>query len=319
MGTAAMKLSSKRVAKFLHRPGRYGDGDGLYLQVSRPGRGSWILRYERAGRERAMGLGKLADFTLAEARQRARAARQLLADGVDPLDQRQGRREQEQIAAAKNVTFLKCAEGYIAAHSAEWSAKHHQQFVNSLRDHVHPFIGALPVADIDEALVLKVLAPIWKDKTVTAKRIRNRIESVIDYAVACKYRPTGTNPARWEGQLEYLLAAPEKIATVKHHAALPHADIAALIAELRGIDGVRARALEFLILTATRTGEVADAVWSEIDLGERMWSIPAERIKGKREHRVPLSDRGIEILRQLPREPNNPFVFVGTKVGTGID
>jgi integrase len=309
-----VNLTTKRIAKNLKTVGRYGDGDGLYLQVNVPGRGSWILRYERNGRERAMGLGKLSDFSLAEARLRARAARQLLADGIDPLDQKAAQRQQQALEAARNITFQKCAELYFDAHAAAWSKRHRQAFTGSLRDYVYPIIGAIPVSKIDEPLVLKVLQPIWKDMTVTAKRVRNRIASVLDYAAASKYR-TGTNPARWEGHLEHLLAPPEKIASVEHFPALPYKEIPAFIAELRKVQGLAVRALEFLILTAARSDEVRNAVWSEIDLEQRMWIIPAERMKKAREHRVPLSDRCIEILKALPREPNNPYVFIGAKSG----
>lgn len=313
-----MKLTAKRILKFLKTPGRYGDGDGLYLQVNVPGRGSWILRYERAGRERAMGLGALVDFNLVEARQRAKAARQLLSDGIDPLDHRQAKREQERLQAARTVTFEKCAEMYFKAHADEWgSPRHRQQFASSLRDYVLPTIGSVSVSEVDTPLVLKVLSPIWAAKTITARRVRNRIAAVLDYATASKYR-VGTNPARWEGHLEHLLAAPEKIALVRHHPAMPHAEIAGFIAELHKVEGVTARALEFTILTATRTNETYEAVWSEISLEERIWVIPKERMKGAREHRVPLSDRAVEILRELPREAGNPYVFVGPKPGSNI-
>lgn len=317
-GDGGVKLTTKRIAKFLKKPGRYGDGDGLYLQVNVVGRASWILRYERAGRERAMGLGALVDFNLAEARQRAKAKRQLLADGIDPLDHKQAEREQKALAAARSVTFKQCAEQYYAAHADEWdSPRHRQQFAHSMRDYVYPILGPTSVSAVDEPLVLKVLAPIWKSKTVTAKRVRNRIAAVLDYAAACKYR-TGTNPARWEGHLEHLLPAPEKIAAVKHHPALPHGEVAAFVAQLREVGGVPARALEFLILTVARTNEVAEAIWDEINTEERVWIVPAARMKASREHRIPLCDRAIEILRQLPREAGNPYVFIGPKPGTNI-
>jgi integrase len=313
-----MKLTAKRVLKFLKKPGRYGDGDGLYLQVNTPGRGSWILRYERAGRERAMGLGALVNFNLAEARQRAKAARQLLTDGIDPLGHRQTQRQQERLAAARTVTFEKCAALYYDAHAGEWgNLRYRQQFTNSMRVYVYPVIGSISVSEVDTPLVMKTLAPIWKTKTVTAKRVRNRIAAVLDYATASKYR-TGTNPARWEGHLEHLLAAPEKITPVRHHPALAHAELANFIVELREVEGVPARALEFTILTAARTNEVSEAVWDEIALEERMWVISKERMKASREHRVPLSDRALELLKQLPREPNNQHLFIGSKPGSNI-
>ncbi len=313
-----MKLTAKRVLKFLKTPGRYGDGNGLYLQVNVPGRASWILRYERAGRERAMGLGALVDFNLAEARQRAKAARQLLADGIDPLEHKEAKREKERLEAARTVTFEKCADLYFKAHADEWgSPRHKQQFKSSLRDYVHPVIGSISVAEVDVPLVLKVLSPIWSTKTATAKRIRNRIAAVLDYATASKFR-AGDNPARWEANLEHLLAAPEKIAAVKHHPAMPHNEIAGFFTELRKVEGVAALALEFTILCAVRTNETYEAVWSEISLDDKTWTIPAERMKAKREHRVPLCDRTIDILKQLPREADNPFVFIGPRPGSNI-
>jgi integrase len=313
-----MNLTAKRIAKLLKKPGRYGDGHGLLLQVKSPSNASWILRYQRGGKEKALGLGPVHTVTLAEARTRAKAARLQLLDGVDPLEAKRAERDRRVLEAAKNVTFRQCAEQYYTAHADSWSnAKHRQQFNATMRDFVYPVIGSLPVASIDEPMVLKVLAPIWKEKTVTARRVRNRIASVLDYASAAKYR-TGTNPARWEGHLEHLLAAPDKLAPVRHHAALPYGEIASFIAELRTVEGVPARALEFLILTATRTGEVVGASWSEIDFEAKMWTIPRERMKAAREHRVPLSDAAVELLKVLPREQDNEAVFIGSREGSGI-
>jgi integrase len=318
MAVSGMKLTVKHVAKALKHPGRYGDGNGLYLQVMTAGRGSWLLRFERNGRERAMGLGSTADFSLAEARQRARAARQLLADGVDPLEQRRAERAHRAAEAAKSVTFKQVAEQYAEAHAAEWNnRKHREQFINTLKAYAYPTIAALPVSAVDEPLILKILTPIWKQKTVTAKRVRNRIASVLDYAAAAKLR-TGTNPARWEGHLEHLLPKPEKVRTRRHHAALPYREVASFMTQLRGVDGVAARALEFLALTASRTGEVVGAQWCEIDLGEQTWTVPPERMKAGKEHRVPLSDRAIELLKALPREAGNENVFIGVTLGSSI-
>jgi integrase len=187
-----------------------------------------------------------------------------------------------------------------------------------MRDYVYPLMGALSVAAIDESLVLKVLNPIWKTKNVTAKRVRNRIASVLDYAAAARYR-SGTNPARWEGNLEFLLPKPERIVTVQHHAALPYAEISSFMAALRASpSSAGTLALEFLILTAARTGEVTGATWSEMDLQNRIWTIPAERMKAGREHRVPLSARAMELLSALPREVDNPHVFIGGRAGSAI-
>jgi integrase len=315
-----MKLTAKRVLKLLKKPGRHGDGLGLYLQVHTPGRGAWILRYERDGRERAMGLGSVSDFTLAEARERARNARQLLTDGIDPLARKRAERERQKLQAARDVTFKQCAEQYYSAHADKWAnLKHRQQFTSTMRDYVYPTIGGTIVSTIDEPIILKTLTPIWKDKTVTAKRVRNRIAAVLDYAAACKYR-SGTNPARWEGNLEFLLPRPDKVTAVKNHPALPYREIGDFVSQLRQIEGVPARALEVLILTATRTSEVVGAVWDEIDLAGRVWTIPSQRMKVKKapDHRVPLSDRVVEILQALPREADNPFVFVGVRPGSNI-
>jgi integrase len=307
-----MKLTAKRVLKLLQKPGRHGDGLGLYLQVHTKGRGAWILRYERDGRERAMGLGAVSNFTLAEARQRARNARQLLTDGIDPLERKR------KLQAARDVTFKQCAEQYFAAHADKWSnAKHRQQFTSTMRDYVYPTIGAMIVSTIDEPIILRTLAPIWKTKTTTAKRVRNRIAAVLDYAAAAKFR-SGTNPARWEGNLEFLLPAPDKLAAVKNHPALPYGEIADFVSQLRQVEGVPARALEVLILCALRTREVVGAFWDEIDLETRTWLIPGVRMKAKRDHGVPLSDRVVEILQALPREADNPHVFIGARAGSNI-
>jgi integrase len=306
-----MPLTTKKVEALRRKPGRYSDGHGLVLQVFSANSASWLLRYQRKGRERWLGLGPLHTFGLMEARDRARRARALLADGIDPL-------EKKRSEAAKNITFAACAQQYFEVHEGSWSnQKHRRQFLSTLQQYAFPRLGALPVAEIDEALVLAVLRPIWKDKTVTAKRVRRRVAAVLDFAAAAKYR-TGSNPARWEGHLEYLLPQPEKIVAVKHHEAVPHSEIAAFMTALRAAPGVAARALEFCILTAARTNEVIGAQWSEVDLDNRVWTIPAERMKAAREHRVPLAPRAVELLSALPGEKDNKFVFIGPRPGTSI-
>ena len=314
-----MALTAKEVSK-LTEPGRYGDGRGLYLQVTPAGVRSWLLRYERGGRERAMGLGPVDDFTLDEARERARRARQLLHDGIDPIDARQTERTKQKaetaLAEAKNVTFQECAEKYFKFHSPKWkNAKHSAQFLSTLRMYAYPVLAKLPVAAIDKTLVLKALEPIWFDKTETASRVRGRIESVLDFAKTRGYR-SGDNPAAWEGNLVHALPARSTIAKVEHHAALPFTEIPAFMADLASREGIAARALEFAILNAARTGEVIGARWSEVDLDGKVWTIPADRMKAKKEHRVPLSSRVIQILRSLPREGD--FVFPGGRKGTAI-
>jgi integrase len=311
-----MALTVKGCAR-LTRRGRYLDEHGLYLQVHSPTNRSWLLRYELNGKKRWMGLGSAATFSLAEARERARQARQLLADGLDPLELRRAERIRRQLEAARNKTFAVVAQEYYDAHAASWSnVKHRQQFLNTLTTYAYQTLGELPVATIDEPMVLAVLQPIWASKTVTAKRVRNRIAAVLDFATAAGYRK-GTNPARWEGHLEHLLAAPDKIARVSHHGALPYRELPTFMAELSQQQGVAARALEFTILTAVRTGETLGARWSEIDLQAKIWSIPAARMKAARPHQVPLVERVVALLQALPRDPSD-VVFVGACQGGEI-
>jgi integrase len=320
-----MSLTLKRIARLLDRPGRHFDTAGLYLQVQpkgekapRKSRGSWLLRYERDGRERYMGLGRLSDFSLDEARARAKAARQLLADGIDPIEDRNAKRAERALAAAKALTFEDAAKQYFDQHEKKWrNAKHRAQFLATLRDYAFPKIGKLSVAAIDTGLVLKCLEPIWPTKTETASRVRGRIEAVLDWATVRGYR-SGDNPARWKGHLDQVLPAPGSIARVNHHAALPFTELPALMDLLTGRTGTAARALEFTILTAARTSEAIGATWPEIDLKSQVWTVPANRIKGGKEHRVPLSNRAVELLEALPRETDNPHVFIGPSAGAGL-
>jgi integrase len=314
-----MALTTKQVAKLTER-GRYGDGRGLYLQVTPTGARSWLLRYERGGRERAMGLGPVDDFTLEEARERARKARQLLKDGIDPLDARKDERvkqtSEKALAAAADFNFKECVEQYYKFHSRKWNnAKHSAQFLSTMKMYAYPALGKLPVAAIDKALVLKAIEPIWYSKTETASRVRGRIEAVLDFAKTRGYR-TGENPATWDGNLVHALPARNTIAKVQHHAALPFPDVPNFMTELAAREGVAARALEFTILNASRTGEVIGSRWSEINLDSKLWTIPAARMKAKKEHRVPLTGRSLEILKALPREGD--FVFPGSRKGVAI-
>jgi integrase len=306
------KLSAKTVER-ASTPGLYADGGGLYLQVSQWETKSWLFRFTLDGRPRKMGLGPLHTVSLARARDEALACRLLLRDGIDPIELKNEKIAERKAAAKRAMTFRECAEAYIKAHSPTWkNDKHRAQWPATLSTYVYPVVGDLPVDKVDLPLVLKVLEPIWREKPETASRLRGRIEKVLDWAASRKLR-SGENPARWKGHLEHQLAAPSKIKKVEHHAALPYADMPAFMAGLRGMDGISPRALEFAILTAARTGEVVGARWDEIDLPSRMWIVPAERMKGGREHRVPLSDRALEILGALPRE--GEFVFLGSRKG----
>ena len=304
------KLTALAIDKAKRR-GYYGDGGGLFLQVSASGSKSWVFRFKDAGRLREMGLGATHTVGLAEAREKARECRRLRLDGIDPIEARIVARAQARLAAATATAFKDCAERYIASHRAGWrSPTHAAQWPSTLGRYVYPVFGSLPVQAVDVGLVLKALEPIWTAKPETANRVRGRIESVLDWATARGYRQ-GENPARWRGHLENLLPGKSKVRRVKHHAALPHAEIGNFVARLKQRDGMAARALEFTILTAARTGEVIGARWSEINFSERIWMVPAERMKADKEHRVPLSDAAIAILKDLVKVRHGDFIFPG--------
>lgn len=313
MVRALQRLTAKGVEK-RREPGYYADGGNLWLQVSPAGTKSWIFRFTLNGRSREMGLGSLNAVSLAKAREKAADCRALLADGIDPIDARDGQRSQEALARARQRSFEKCAEAYVKAHRAKWrNKKHAAQWTNTLETYCGPVIGALPVADVDTGLVLRCLEPIWTEKHETATRLRQRIESILDWARARGYR-TGDNPARWKGHLDKTLPAIPKKARVKHHAALPYADMGAFMKTLRGQEGTAARALEFVILTAARTAEVIGAQPEEFDLKKAVWTIPGARMKAGREHRVPLSPRALEIVR-AQIELGGEHLFPGLKNG----
>jgi integrase len=291
------------------RPGMHSDGGGLYLQVSESGAKSWIFRYSVNGKAHYHGLGPLQTVSLAQAREKAKACRHLVLDGIDPIAARRAKRNEQQLAAAKAITFRQCAEAYIQAHAAGWrNSRHAAQWPATLETYVYPVFGPLPVQAIDVGLVMKVLEPLWVAKPETASRVRGRIEAVLDWATARAYRQ-GENPARWRGHLENLLPKKSKVRRVEHHAALPYAELPAFMAELRQQGNIAARALEFLILTAARTGEVRGALWAEIDLKAHLWIIPAERTKAHREHRVPLSNPAAAILEALVPVSRGELIF----------
>ena len=299
------------------------DGGGLYLQATRSTTGgvnrNWVLRYELDGKRHDMGLGSLYDVGLAAARRKAKELReQIVLDGMDPLgaraEQRAERRARAQAARAEEAkaqTFAQCVEKYLTVHGDKWqNLKHAAQWRSSLETYAYPVIGDLNVAEIDEGHLVRVLQPIWKKIPETARRVRGRIEAVLGYATVSKFR-SGDNPARWRNHLETLLGGTAKV--VEHHAALPFSEAPAFLAELRGRKSTSASALEFAILTAARTGEVIGARWSEIDLKDKEWRVPPSRMKAKREHRVPLSPRALEILKGLERR--SKYVFGSSVTG----
>jgi integrase len=298
------------------------------MQVSQQATKAWIFRFTRAGVPRKMGLGPVSTkpddkrISLADARQKAAAARSLLIDGIDPIAARDERRAQTALANAQAVTFKHCADEYLKDNEGSWKNEvHRKQWRSTLKTYVHPVIGALPAAGVDTGLVLKILRPIWNAKPETANRVRGRIETILDWAKTHGYRQ-GDNPARWKGHLDNVLPKRSKVKRVRHHPALPYADVPDLVADLRDIEGITARALEFTILTAGRTGAVIGALLPEVDLDAKIWTVPPDRggtkIDGDEPRRVPLSDRAIEILKELPRQDGNPHVFTGAKPGKAL-
>ena len=311
------RLSALKVAR-AKQPGMYADGGGLYLRVAEGGSKQWVFRYAVGTRDRDMGLGPVHTLTLPEAREKAREARLLRLEGIDPIEAKGARMAALKAADARAMTFKQCAEGFIRDNEASWtSARHRQEWVGSLVRLVYPTLGSLPVAAIDTPLVLKVLKPIWEKTPETASRVRGRIENVLGWATVHHYR-AGDNPARWGGLLEHALPARSKIAKVEHHAALPYAEIGAFVAELRQDSGVAAACLQFITLTAARLDEARSATWDEIDLPNRIWIVPARRMKADKEHRVPLSAGAVVILKQMQEIRQSDYVFPGRLEGRPI-
>src|SRR6516225_5677194 len=314
MGRHVEKLSALAISRGKTR-GYLGDGGGLYLQISAAGSKSWVFRFKDHGRLREMGLGPLHTVGLADARKRAAVCRQMRLDGTDPIAVKKAGKLKAKLEAARAMTFQQCAEAYIDDHKAGWqNAKHAAQWSSTLKTYAYPVFGALPVQAVDVALIAKVLEPIWTTKTETASRLRGRIERVLDWATV-RGHCQGDNPARWRGHLDQLLPARSRVRKVQHHAALAYAEVGQFMADLRGQDTTSALALEFLILTATRTSEVIGATWSEADLDAAVWTIPAERMKAKKEHRVPLSKPALAILKRLYKHRAGEFVFMGARPG----
>jgi integrase len=313
-------LQVKNLSKTGYHP--VGTVPGLYLQVSGAGAKSWILRIVVGQKRREMGLGGYPAVPLADAHEAARRARDLVRGGVDPVQAKKEARSRLIAEQASSRTFKACAEGYMAAHEDGWkNPKHAQQWRNTLETYAYPVIGQMLVRDVELPDVMQVLEPIWKQKTETAKRLRGRIEAVLDWATTRGYR-TGLNPARWKGHLDKLLASPKKISRVKHHEAVAPKDVGAFMQELRTRQGAGPKALEFLILTAVRSANVRKATWSEIDLENRVWSIPGttveggagQRMKSGRALRVPLSKAATSLLKALPRVAETELIFAGSQL-----
>ncbi|MCY4180838.1 MAG: integrase arm-type DNA-binding domain-containing protein [Litoreibacter sp.] len=301
-----MSLNARKVATA--GPGRHGDGRGLFLYVKPSGTRSWVLRYQVMGKRHDLGLGAFPEVSLAMARDRALEARRMIQEGQDPIAKKR---------QAQPKTFKDAALELIESKRPGWkNAKHTAQWSSTLEIYAFPSLGRMQVASIQTADVVGVLKPIWNEKPETANRIRQRIEAVLDYAMALGVR-TGDNPARWRGHLDHLLPKPTKVRSVKHHPALAHTEIAEFMAELSGRAGVAARALAFTILTAARSGETRGAKWSEINLDAKIWTIPPERMKAGKEHRVPLTDAAMAYLE--PKSEDSRLLFESeTKPGKPI-
>ena len=321
--TTINRLSDRTVRTA--KPGMRPDGGGLYLRVTVGKDGAlnryWLFRYAHrgTGKDRQLGIGPLDTVSLAAARAVARECREQLLAGLDPVEQRHAQRASHALGGAKAMTFDVCRDAYIAAHRAGWrNAKHANQWTATLTTYVTPVFGHLPVAAIDTGLVLKVVEPIWATKSETASRVRGRIEVILDWARVRGYR-TGENPARWRGHLDKLLPAKAKVRKVEHHPALSYGQVGSFMADLRQREGTAAKALQFTILNAARTDEVISMRWDEIDHAAKLWKVPAERMKGKREHRVPMSDPTLAILREMmpagPESIGRKYVFRGAKPG----
>lgn len=322
MPRVAKELSALEV-KRLSQPGMYAVGGvpGLHLQVLPGGGKTWLLRVTigatASGKQRRseVGLGGYPAVTLQQARDKAREVREKIAQGIDPIAERKAARSALLASRAMDITFEEAARQCIEAKSPEWkNAKHAQQWTNTLTTYAFPVLAKLRVRDIDTPHVLEVLQPIWKVKTETADRLRGRIEAVLDWATARKYRD-GSNPARWKGNLEAMLPKPSKMAKNGNHPALAFTEAPAFVTHLRKMEGLGARAVEFAILTAARSGEVRGATWKEIDLEAGVWTIPADRMKMGKEHMVPLTAEAVTLLKTLPRFDNTDLVFPASRGG----
>jgi len=311
MARSLYKLSAVQV-EATRASGYYADGGGLYLRVAPGGSRAWMFRFARAGKTRDGGLGSYPTVSLSKARAEAERCRQLLAVGEDPIEARRKQRAAAQAATAKVMTFGECGAAVIASHEASWrNPKHRQQWENTLKSYVYPLIGDLPVASVDTALVVQVLERFWRTKPETASRVRGRIETILDWARVRGYRNSEVNPARWRGHLDQLLPSKNKVRPVRHHAAMPYAQVPAFMKELRTRKGTAEYALEFGILTATRSREFREAEWRDINLKNNVWTarVKLTQANPSGDFRAPLSSAAIALLNEMPRIGR--YVFPG--------
>lgn len=317
MARQTERLSSAKVRHA--KVGMHADGGGLYLQVTNSKEAgqlnkSWLFRFALKGKERQKGLGSLNAIGLSEARDAAEHCRKLLKEGKDPIKVRDAERAAQQTAKARSVTFEWCATEYMKAHETGWrNAKHRQQWHNTLSTYAYPIIGKLPIDAIDTGLVMQILQPIWTEKNETASRVRGRIETILNWARVNGHR-TAENPARWQGHLNHLLPARGKVHKVENHPALPWEQIPEFMVELRQQEGLAAKALEFVILTGSRSGEARGIPWEgEINAADKVWTVPAHRMKREREHRVPLTSPAVAVIEYMRGVRQNDYVFPGDK------
>ncbi|RKE40148.1 integrase [Paraburkholderia sp. BL23I1N1] len=315
-GRQLHRLSALRVAKEV-TPGHYSDGGGLYMQIADSGARSWVFRFKLGGRVREMGLGPLSRVSLGEARKLAAGYRDMVRDLIDPILARreQQRRQLLDISSDANLTFREAAEAFVRVQEPHWrNGKHVQQWRNTLSTYAYPVIGEVRVRDIDTAMIVRILQPIWTKKAETARRVRGRIKAILDAETVLGHR-TGSNPARYVDHLQLVLPRSKKRSQVRHHPALPWEDIPGFVRELEQRPRRAARVLHLLILTATRTNEVRFARPEEFDLDSRVWSIPGDRTKSGRPLRVPLCERAMEIVRSALPKAKYEYLFPGCKEG----
>jgi integrase len=308
-------LETKRITT----PGRHAVGNiaGLLLVVKETGAKSWQLRIVIGKKRRSIGLGSYPEVSLADAREKAREAKALIKQGIDPIEQKRARKASLIKSQTEKMTFAEAARLCHEKKQTEFTnAKHTKEWLSTVERLANPFLGNLPVSDIELPHILKVLEPIWTEKTETATRLRQRLEDILAWATVSGYRK-GDNPARWKGHLDAVLPAPAKIKKINHYPALPYKQIDTFMQHLRQSEAISARALEFLILTAKRSNEVLGAKWGEIDLENKLWNIPAERMKKKEngDHTVPLSQDVIKLLENLPVFEGSDYLFPSPRSG----